>query len=162
MRAVQFDEEGQMMNRTILLATLSIAGLASLKASIADDYYQQLERRLEQIDRDRVNFSRSDNGAAASGLFAAIAYSPKTGKYGYSYSHGSQSAACSAALKFCKEPDAQIVGWAKNRYCALAEGADGYGFGHAATAAEARQIALNDCARRTTGGKIVICVFSGR
>jgi serine/threonine-protein kinase len=123
-----------------------------------DEYYKRLEEQQRQYDRDRVNYAwlyEDDD------CFAAIAYSPKTGKYGYSYDYSSRGSADQAALRRCTEPDARIVSWCKNAYCALAEGDDGYGTGWGATAAQARANALRECEKNTTNAKIVVCVFSG-
>lgn len=149
------------MNWRTLAAVLLSAIITAIPASAGDDYYQTLERRLEQMDRDRQNYSWPDD-SEYDVYYAAIAYSPKTGKYGYSYSHGSLAAARTAALQHCPEKDARIVGWAQNNYCALAEGDDGFGCGFGGTPQQARAMALRECAKQTTGGKVVVCVFSGR
>lgn len=150
------------MNRAVFASALVFTVVFSVAVSHADDYWRILEKRTEQIDRDRINFSWDSQERIASECFAAIAYSPKTGKYGYSYAKRSQSAAYKSALSYCTEADAKVVGWAKNCYCALAESAEGYGFGYADTANEARQRALKDCPQKSSAPKVVICVFSGR
>jgi hypothetical protein len=144
------------------LGTRLMAGLFCCAVSLAqaDEYFDRLERQREQADRDRVNYawlyeSRSD-------YYSAIAYSPKTGKYGYSYSYSTLNGARRAALNNCREADAKIVVWSKNSYCALAVGKDGYGTGYGNSAAQARTEALRECAQHTTGEHVVKCVFSGR
>src|SRR5947199_10838755 len=61
--------------------------------------------------------------------FAAIAYSPSTGKYGYSYNYASRSAAEKVALQHLPQPDARIVCWVQAGFCALALGDDKSEFG---------------------------------
>src|SRR5207248_878023 len=51
--------------------------------------------------------------------YAAVAYSAKTGKYGYAYNLGSRGAAEREALSGCKEDDAKIVGWVNDGFLVL-------------------------------------------
>ena len=98
--------------------------------------------------------------------YAAIAYSPATGNYGYAYNHGSRSSAEAAALRNCNGDDARIVTWVHNGFCALALGDDrskwgvGWSFGDGATNTYARRRALQECAKQTTNSRILICVCS--
>lgn len=144
--------------------SLAIIGLLSCLGSVAraDDYsdrIQRMEQMQRQADDDRRNYSRL--GRSETNYYASIAYSPATGNYGTSFSYGNLSLARRAALSRCGESDAKIVAWAKNCYCALAVGKDGYGSGYGSTARQAQTMALQDCAKKTTGGRIVKCVFSG-
>jgi uncharacterized protein DUF4189 len=98
--------------------------------------------------------------------YAAIAYSPSTGKYGYAYNYGSRYAAERAALAHCPEADAEIVGWVKAGWLALAIGDDnaygvGWEYGEGATNTDAKRRAYNQCAARTTNPKVVLCICSG-
>jgi hypothetical protein len=98
--------------------------------------------------------------------YAAIAYSPATGKYGYSYNYRSRSAAESAALRNCPASDARIVCWVNNGFCSLALGNDrsswgvGWSWGNGASTAEANANALRQCTARTRGARIVLCLSS--
>jgi hypothetical protein len=98
--------------------------------------------------------------------FAAIAYSPSTGKFGYAYNYGSRWDAQKAALKRCKAKDARIVTWVNNGFCALALGDDksawgvGWSYGNGATNTYAKKKALAECAKRTKNGRIVVCLCS--
>ena len=98
--------------------------------------------------------------------YAAIAYSPATGNYGYAYNHGSRFAAESAALRNCKGDDGRIVTWVHNGFCALALGDDkstwgvGWSYGDGATNTYAKRRAVQECGKRTTNPRIVICVCS--
>ncbi|OAI46170.1 hypothetical protein AYO44_11790 [Planctomycetaceae bacterium SCGC AG-212-F19] len=98
--------------------------------------------------------------------YAAIAYSPSTGKYGYASNYGSRWSAQNAALRNCPVADAKIVTWVHNGFCALALGDDvsawgiGYSYGDGATNTNAKQRALNECSKRSNGARIVVCVCS--
>jgi serine/threonine-protein kinase len=101
---------------------------------------------------------------AAADRYAAIAFSPSTGAYGYGYGFTSLTEAKNRAVKECDGADAVVVGSARNGYVALALGdaTDAYGVGWASTAASAQAIALAKCRARTTGCYIAVTVFSGR
>jgi len=98
--------------------------------------------------------------------YAAIAYSPKTGNYGYAYACGSRWQAERLALKKCEADDAKIVCWVNNGFCALALGDDkscwgvGWEYGDGATNIDAKRSALEECSKRTTNARIVLCVCS--
>lgn len=98
--------------------------------------------------------------------YAAIAYSPETGKWGYAHNYGSRSSAERAALAKCKAPDARIVTWVLKGFCALAVGDDqscwgvGWSYGDGASNVDAKRRALAECNKRTTNARIVVCVCS--
>lgn len=98
--------------------------------------------------------------------YAAIAYSPSTGKYGYASNYGSRWAAETAALRNCAAKDAQIVTWVNNGFCALAVGDDvsawgiGYSYGDGATNTYAKQRALLEAQKRTKNARVLLCVCS--
>jgi serine/threonine-protein kinase len=98
--------------------------------------------------------------------YAAIAYSPATGKYGYSYDHRSRSNAEKAALEKCGAEDAQIACWIKRGFCALALGDDktcwgvGWRYGGGSSNTDAKDTAMKECGNRTTGAHIVLCLSS--
>jgi hypothetical protein len=96
--------------------------------------------------------------------FAAIAYSPSTGAYGYSYGFASLAGARAEALAHCRGDDARVVVWVENGYAALALGdrRGAYGWGWAFNRGEARARALNQCAARTTGAYVAVSVYSGQ
>jgi TPR repeat protein len=89
--------------------------------------------------------------------YAAIAYSPSTGKYAYSYDLRSRAAAEKAALEKCNVPDARVVCWVNRGWAALALGDDkscwgvGWEYGGGANNLIARQRAIDNCKNRTTG-----------
>jgi hypothetical protein len=100
----------------------------------------------------------------ASGVLAdygAIAYSPATGKYGYSHNCGSLAEARVIALQNYPVSDAQIVVWVENGWAALAVNDSGaYGWGWSTySLAEAELYALNNV--RGGGGRIRCWIASG-
>ena len=98
--------------------------------------------------------------------FAAIAYSPSTGKYGYSYNLTSRAAAEKAAIEKCPVADARIVTWVNRGFIALALGADkscwgvGWSWGNGASNTKAKNYAVDDCKKRTTGVEVAIALSS--
>jgi hypothetical protein len=89
--------------------------------------------------------------------YAAIAYSPATGKYAYAYDYRSRKAAEKAALEKCGADDATIACWINHGFCALALGEDkscwgvGWEYGNGANNQRAKEKAMADCRDRTTG-----------
>ena len=83
--------------------------------------------------------------------YAAIAYSPATGKYAYASDYGSRKAAEKAALEKCGADDATIACWINHGFCALALGSDkscwgaGWEYGNGANNLRAKEKAMKDC-----------------
>jgi serine/threonine-protein kinase len=78
--------------------------------------------------------------------FGAIAYSPSTRRYSWSYGQPDQMTAEQAARKYCEAHDATILCWGHNTALALALSADGsYGFAWGEDAADVRRRALQAC-----------------
>lgn len=96
---------------------------------------------------------------AYTNYWGAIAYSQATGRWGYSRHWLSEVNARRVAIKNCKADDAEVVIVVGNYWCALALGDDvtAYGTGHSKDADEARKFALEECKKRTTNCKVVIC-----
>ena len=99
--------------------------------------------------------------------YGALVYSPKTGKYGYSWNHATREAAEKAALAQCKEPDAKVLTWVKFGWAVLVIAEDNcYGFdevhGEGVTDADAEKKALKEL-RKQTNAKVttVVIVCSG-
>lgn len=98
--------------------------------------------------------------------YAAIAYSPSTGKFHYAYNLDSRAAAEKAALAGCTPSDARIVAWVNAGWCALALGDDhecwgvGWSYGDGATIKEAVDYALEECRSRTTNVELKLLVLS--
>jgi hypothetical protein len=101
----------------------------------------------------------------SSDSYAAIAYSPTTGKYTYAYDLRSRSAAENVALEKCGE-DAHLACWVNRGFCALALGSDkscwgiGYSYGNGANTDKAKNDALEDCRNRTSGVHIAVVLSS--
>jgi hypothetical protein len=98
--------------------------------------------------------------------YAAIAYSPATGKYAYACDYRSRSGAETAALKKCGADDAQIACWVNWGFCALALGNDkscwgvGWEYGGGSNNRRADAKAIEDCKTRTTGVHTAVIVSS--
>lgn len=93
--------------------------------------------------------------------FAAIAYSPATGRTGWSHSYSDLGDAETAATNACNETDAVIVAWSKNAWCSLAVADDGsYGWSWGNTQEEAETAALAGCTEGSPA-HIAVSVFAG-
>jgi len=101
--------------------------------------------------------------ATAADLYAAIAYSPSTTKYGYAYGKSSRAAAENTARAYARASDARVVIWCKNAWCALARSNRGNAWGAAwgSSKAAASNAALRNCPSGS-GKYIAATVFSGR
>jgi len=90
----------------------------------------------------------SEAEASGGGRFAAIAYSPVTGRLGYAFGFGCLQDAENDALRRCCAADARIVAWVQSGWVALAVGDNGaYGFAWSTRSlADAQRSALQNCA----------------
>jgi hypothetical protein len=98
--------------------------------------------------------------AAADDRFAAIAYSPKTGKWGWGSNYPTKAEAIARAKKECGSKDAR-TNWCRNAWIALAvsdESPGGWGSAWGETADEARAAARRECLARNPDARVVICV----
>ena len=120
------------------------------------------ERKAREYQDHLINGDGGTKYAPASDHYAAIAYSPSTKNWGYSYNYSSLQAAQNAAVSHCKAADAKPMGWASNgAYCALALGTNGaYACGYGPTAQAAQNNALAECAKFGADCKVVKCVRS--
>jgi hypothetical protein len=104
--------------------------------------------------------------SVSSNSYAAIAYSPSTGKFAYSYDRRSRKEAEKEALEKCAAPDATIACWVNRGFAALALGKDkscwgsGWKYGDNANNDDAEDMALKDCQKRTTDVYIAVCLSS--
>jgi hypothetical protein len=91
------------------------------------------------------------SGEAAAQNYGAIAYSPSTKAYGWSYDYPSRSAAESQALSNCRKQanDCIVPLWFRNACGALAIGSNGYGTAWATDRSGAEHQALVVCRRFT-------------
>ncbi|HVS36794.1 MAG TPA: DUF4189 domain-containing protein [Gemmataceae bacterium] len=84
--------------------------------------------------------------SARADKFAAIAYSPSTGAYGYAYGKACRDEAERTALGYCKGADARILVSCEDSCAALAVGDNGvYGYATADTRREAERLAIQKC-----------------
>lgn len=128
--------------KSLVLGLLALVGLGAF------------ERQAKAVD---IDFDR----------YAAVAYSPTTGKFGYAWNWGSRSQAESVALQNCKADDAKVVGWVKGGWLVLAVAEDkaygvGYTYGDGATNTAAKQAAISDCLKHTKVSgpikvKVILC-----
>src|SRR5205807_10452956 len=99
--------------------------------------------------------------ARAGDKYAAIAYSPSSGAYGYSVGFATRTGAEKEALAQCKGDDAQVLVWARNGWCCLAVGDDNaYGYSWADNEDYAKKLALSECRKQTSNCKVVLTVSS--
>jgi hypothetical protein len=97
---------------------------------------------------------------AAGDRYAAIAYSPKTGRWGYGANYATKSEAIARARRECGRKDAR-TNWCKNAWIALAisdQAPGGWGSAWGETEAEARQAALRECLARNPDARVIVCV----
>ena len=157
-----------LRTRTLTLAGLLLAGLAVLTQAPAaargdgadwqDPDYQSWRHIQDQI----IGGNHPGYGPAVTQLYAAVAYSPSTGRYGWAKGYATLQAARQGAVEACNEPDARPVIWAPDgRYFALAAGKDGAAGATATTAVRAKAIALQECSEHTTDCKILYCFYAG-
>lgn len=91
--------------------------------------------------------------------FGAIAYSARTGRYGWSYGAADQAVAERMALTNCAAADATVVAWAQHSHLAFAIGANGgYGYGWASNAQDAQRRAMTNCTNQTTNCRLVVLI----
>ena len=99
---------------------------------------------------------------AAGDTFAAIAYSPTSGRYGYGKGYSTKSEAIARALRECGNRNAR-TNWCRNSWIALAlsnSSPGGWGSSWGETEAAARNAAMAECLARNPDARVVICVFS--
>lgn len=96
----------------------------------------------------------------AADSYAAIAFSPSTGQWGYGNGYSTRAAALQRARNECGASDARTF-WTKNAWIALAvsdQDPGGYGWAWASTAAQARAKARNECLKRNPDARVVVTV----
>jgi hypothetical protein len=111
-----------------------------------------------------IVMAATSHPAVADDNYGAIAYSPSTGNYGYSYDYSSRGEAERSALTRCKKDDCVIKVWFKNSCGALAKagnGALGYSWA-ASNREEAESEALSQCRKRGSKCRIVCWACTSR
>jgi hypothetical protein len=102
--------------------------------------------------------------AHAADMYAAVAFSPSTGRWGYANGYTTRAAAMARARAECGARDA-LVKWTKNAWISLAvsdRSAGGYGWAWASTAGQARANAVAQCLRHNPDAREVVTVFAAR
>ena len=98
--------------------------------------------------------------AQADDRYAAVAYSPKTGRWGYGANYQTKAEAIARAKKECGKSDAK-TNWCKNAWIALAisdQSPGGWGSAWGETAEAARAAARRECLARTPDARVIVCV----
>jgi hypothetical protein len=109
----------------------------------------------------------ADEVVIDSNTYAAIAFSQKTGKYGYAWNYRSLGAAQRAALSRCPEADAEVVAWVNFGWAVLViseDGASGYAtsYGEGSTSGDAYRLALREMRKHSDAPvKTILIVCSG-
>jgi hypothetical protein len=134
--------EFKHLAKMIVVASLSVAGICALAA---------------RAHADDIDFS----------TYAAVAFSPSTGGYGYAWNCWSRGQAEQVALSHCTTDDTRIVGWVQGGWLVLAIGQDnstygtGWEYGDGATNTVAVERAVDECHSRGQKIRTVICLCSG-
>ena len=100
------------------------------------------------------------NLCAWADLFGAIAYSPTTGKYGYSNQCDTRAEAERLALSCCLEPDARVAVWVKNGWAVIYRNSSGAWF--SAWSSSSRAAAERIAQKKVPGGRLHCWVYSGK
>ena len=105
------------------------------------------------LEREATAYDKTD-------FWAAIAYSPKSGKYGSSGNWTSRDNAERVARKNCNAKDARVVVLCCNGWCSLALGEDAsaWGVGWGLTQTVAERYALEGASDRTRGARVVYSI----
>lgn len=98
--------------------------------------------------------------AAPGDVYAAVAYSARTNRYGYGVNYPTKAAALARARRECG-PGATFTNWCKNSWIALAvsdRARGGCGSGWGTTPDAARHAARHQCLARNPDARVVVCV----
>jgi hypothetical protein len=147
------------MTTKLLLAMLAVMLLAVPTYCADDGPVVGIIEWTPGLERDANSYDKTD-------YWAAIAFSPATGKYGASCEWTSRDVAERAARDNCNAPDAQVVVLCCNGWCALAlgnptaEGTWGWGVGWGPDQETAERFALEGARERMSGAKVVYSINS--
>jgi Domain of unknown function (DUF4189) len=92
--------------------------------------------------------------------YAAIAYSPKTGKWGYGCNYATKAEAIARAKRECGSKDAR-TNWCKNAWISLAlsdSSPGGWGSAWGETREEAQSASRRECLARNPDARVVVTV----
>lgn len=90
-----------------------------------------------------------------SDYWGALAYSYRTGHYGFAYDYPTQAAAINEAVRRCPARDCRAVVWFHNGCGAFARGKRAWGWGIGGTRREAEATALAECQKRGGGCRVI-------
>jgi hypothetical protein len=149
------------MKTRILLMSLMCVVLGAMALSDGDDEGPAVGVvRWEPGERrDATDYDKTD-------YWSAIAFFPKTGKFGAACEWTNQDNASRVARENCNAPDARAVVLCCNGWCAMARGdppAKGdwaWGVGSAPGQERAEQIALEKARARDKNAKVVYSIFA--
>jgi serine/threonine-protein kinase len=102
--------------------------------------------------------------AAPGDVYAAVAFSPSSGTWGYGNGYSTKSEAIARARRECGHRDAK-TNWCKNSWIALAisnTSAGGWGSAWGETPEIARAKAMAECRARNPDAHVVLCVSANR
>jgi hypothetical protein len=123
------------------------------------DYLHHLWRLQEDAEREQKLYDSLWESERNASRFCAIAYSPTTFQWGYSWGKQSRQAAEEDAIAKSESPDAKILCWSKGSwYCALADGPDSYGAAPGETPEIAKAEAMRIANEHGSGNRIVLLV----
>lgn len=144
---------------SLVLAITTLLPTAFAEQYQEGDYLHHLWRLQDDARRDQELYMNDWNANRTRSRFCAIAYSPKTYEWGYSWGKGTRGDAEREAKKRCGTADAEILCWSKGEwYCALADGPKSYGAAPGATPEIAKAEALRIAGETAPGSKIVLLV----
>lgn len=149
-----------MMKMRVLM-TVAAGMMLAAQAACADDgpVVGIVEWQPNIPYKDKTDYDKTD-------FWAAIAFSPSTGKYGATCYWTSQDNASRAARESCNAKDAKVVVLCCNGWCALALGESsaagdhGWGVGWAPEQEGAERFALEGARERMRGAKVVYSIDS--
>ena len=143
------------MKTSVLMSIMAGLLLAAPALSSADEPVVGIVEWEPGLERDANNYDKTD-------YWAAIAYSPKTGKFGSSGYWTSRDNAERAARENCNAKDARAVVLCCNGWCALALGAgkDGWGVGWGPTQEVAERFALKSAREQVRGSRVAYSINS--
>jgi hypothetical protein len=110
--------------------------------------------------------SRAEAAEIDFDTYAAVAFSPSTGAYGYGWNLATRGQAERTALSKCTGDDARIVGWVQGGWLVLAIGDNktygvGWEYGDGADRAVAARRAIDECHSRKGKVQTIIHLCSG-
>jgi hypothetical protein len=99
------------------------------------------------VETQRFCYDEPGGGAGHRTTYGAIAYSPSSGSFGYSYEHANRTQAESRAVRECGKDDCKVATWFFNNCGAVAAASNGaWGGAQGGSERTAQSAALSRCA----------------